>query len=49
MVFKVDVGGLYKYCYLFISFCYLSNLIYKVNILLEVIMLKIYCCYRKDF
>lgn len=29
MVFKVDVGGLYKYCYLFISFYYLSNLIYK--------------------
>lgn len=29
MVFKVDVGGLYKYCYLFISFCYLLNLIYK--------------------
>lgn len=43
MVSKVDAGGLYKYCHLLISPRY------STNTLLEVIMLKIYCCDRKDF
>lgn len=29
MVSEVDAGGLYKYCHLLISPCYLSNSIYK--------------------
>lgn len=29
MISKVDAGGLYKYCHLLISPCYLSNSIYK--------------------
>lgn len=47
MVSKVDAGGLYKYCHLLIS--PVTCRTQSTNTLLEVIMLKIYCCDRKDF